>query len=76
MSDYQESKDDTVCDKCGGELYQRDDDKPEAIKERLATYQRETAPILDYYDRAGVLKRVDGSLPVDQVVSQLLAKLS
>jgi adenylate kinase len=65
-----------VCDKCGGELYQRDDDKPEAIKERLDTYQRETAPILDYYEKAGVLKKVDGSLPVDQVVSQLLEKLS
>jgi adenylate kinase len=65
-----------VCDKCGGELYQRDDDKPEAIKERLALYRSETMPIVDYYDRAGVLTRVDGSGTPDQVVTRILEKLS
>jgi adenylate kinase len=64
-----------VCDKCGGELYQRDDDKPEAIKERLETYRRETSPIIDYYEKGGVLTRVDGSAQIDAVVSQLLEKL-
>jgi len=64
-----------VCDKCGGELYQRDDDKPEAIKERLETYRRETTPIIDYYEKGGVLTRVDGSAQVDAVVSRLLEKL-
>lgn len=64
-----------VCDKCGGELYQRDDDKPEAIKERLETYRRETTPIIDYYDKGGVLTRVDGSAQVDAVVSRLIEKL-
>jgi adenylate kinase len=69
-------KQDGICDKCGGELYQRDDDKPEAIKERLALYLQETMPIVDYYDRAGVLVRVDGSGTPEEVASTVLEKLS
>jgi adenylate kinase len=68
-------KQEGVCDKCGGELYQRDDDKPEAIKERLDIYQRETKPIVDYYEKQAVLLSVDGSGTVDQVVAQLVEKL-
>jgi adenylate kinase len=64
-----------ICDKCGGELYQRDDDKPEAIKERLAIYRAETMPIVDYYDEVGVLVKVDGSGPVDDVVARILEEL-
>ncbi len=68
-------KQDGVCDKCGGELYQRDDDKPEAIKERLAIYNSETMPIVDYYKTAGVLVTVDGSGTPDDVVARVLEKL-
>ena len=68
-------KKDGVCDACGGELYQRDDDKPEAIKERLAIYRRETMPIVDFYEKAGVLVRVDGSGTVDEVAAELLKRL-
>jgi adenylate kinase len=64
-----------ICDSCGGELYQRDDDKPEAIKERLAIYRADTMPIVEYYDGAGVLVEVDGSGPVDEVVARILDKL-
>lgn len=49
------------CDKCGGQLYQRDDDRPEAIKKRLATYKKETVPILKHYREKGVLIKLDGS---------------
>jgi adenylate kinase len=66
---------DGICDMCGGELYQRDDDKPEAIKERLAIYRAETMPIVAYYDEAGVLVKVDGSGPVDDVVGRILEEL-
>jgi len=66
---------DGVCDKCNGELYQRDDDKPEAIKERLAIYRAETMPIVGYYERAGVLVKVNGAGTPDDVVSQILDKL-
>ena len=66
---------DGVCDKCGGELYQRDDDKPEAIKERLAIYRAETMPIVGFYEQAGVLVKVDGSAAPDDVAAQIVAKL-
>lgn len=64
-----------VCDKCGGELYQRDDDKPEAIKERLAIYRAETMPIVGYYEKMGVLVKVNGAGSPDDVVTQILEKL-
>lgn len=64
-----------ICDKCGGELYQRDDDKPEAIKERLAIYRSETMPIADYYEKAGILVTVDGSGTPDDVVALVLGRL-
>jgi len=64
-----------ICDKCGGELYQRDDDKPEAIMERLAIYRSETMPIADYYERLGVLVTVDGSGRPEDVAAQVLNKL-
>ena len=44
---------DGVCDKCGGELYQREDQKPEVVKKRLDTYQQQTAPLIDYYKSKG-----------------------
>lgn len=66
---------DGVCDKCGGELYQRDDDKPEAIKERLAIYRAETMPIVGYYEGKGVLVKVDGAGTPDDVVTEILDKL-
>jgi adenylate kinase len=68
-------KQDGICDKCGGELYQRDDDKPDAIKERLAIYRSETMPIAEYYKKAGVLVTVDGSGTPDDVVAQVLERL-
>jgi adenylate kinase len=68
-------KQEGICDACGGELYQRDDDKPEAIKERLEIYRRETMPIVDYYEKAGVLVTVDGSGTIDDVVNQIHDKL-
>ena len=60
-----------VCDKCGGSLYQRDDDKPEAIKERLAIYEKETKPIADFYERGGVLVSVDGAGTPDEVAARV-----
>lgn len=68
-------KRDGICDKCGGELYQRDDDKPEAIRERLAIYRTETMPIADYYETAGVLVTVDGSGTPDDVAEQVVRQL-
>ena len=64
-----------VCDACGGELAQRDDDKPEAIRNRLGVYQEKTAPIVDYYADRGVLRSVDASGPADQVFRKIKSLL-
>jgi adenylate kinase len=65
-----------VCDKCGGELYQRDDDKPEAIKERLKVYEKQTAPLVEYYKEKGLLMIVDAnSEDIDSIVRNLIKKL-
>ena len=56
-----------TCPRCGGEMYQRDDDKPETISKRLDTYQSQTQPLIDYYEGHGILKSVDGNRAVDEV---------
>lgn len=58
---------DEVCPKCAGEMYQRDDDKPATIQNRLNVYQKSTAPLVNYYRGAGVLAEIDGNRPVDEV---------
>ncbi|MAF38410.1 MAG: adenylate kinase [Chloroflexi bacterium] len=63
------------CDQCGGELYQRDDDAPVAIKKRLAVYNEETSPLLGFYRSRGVLVDVSGDNTVDEVNKQVLAAL-
>jgi adenylate kinase len=50
-----------VCDKCGGELYQRDDDTEATVRNRLEVYRAQTEPLVDYYDEAGVVARIDGA---------------
>jgi len=57
----------SICSRCGGELYQREDDTIEAIHRRLVVYQSETAPLLDYYHQQGKLHQVDGGREVDEV---------
>jgi adenylate kinase len=59
------------CDQCGGELYQRDDDAEGTVARRLDVYQTQTAPLLDYYRRRGLLAQVAGEGPVDQVAASI-----
>jgi adenylate kinase len=58
---YIKPKKDEICDKCGSELYQRKDDRAEAIKERLKVYRNQTKPLIKYYKEKGILVDVDGS---------------
>ena len=58
---------DATCPKCGGEMYQRDDDKPETIANRLDVYEKNTAPLVEYYRGQGKLKIVDGTGAIDDV---------
>ena len=64
-----------TCDRCPGALIQRDDDQPEAIRRRLDVYAQQTAPLIDYYERSGKLRRVDGAREPDAVGADLLAAL-
>jgi adenylate kinase len=57
-----------VCDHCGGEVYIRDDDKPDAIQKRLEVYREQTAPLIDFYRKKGVLVDVDARPMVDEIV--------
>lgn len=68
---YTGTKDVEVCPTCGGEMYQRDDDKPATIKHRLDTYQQKTAPLIEYYKGHGVLKTVNGDQAVDAVYADV-----
>ncbi len=63
------------CDRCGGELYQRADDTAETVKKRLQVYFAETAPLVDYYTRAGKLLEVDGEGEVDEVARRIVKSL-
>jgi adenylate kinase len=63
------------CDKCGGELYQRPDDTEENVKKRLEVYSAQTAPLIDYYRRAGKLLEIDGEGGVDEVGKRIVAAL-
>lgn len=57
-----------VCDKCGGELYQRSDDSEETAINRLAVYHQNTAPLMDFYRERGLLKDIDGDGPISEVL--------
>ena len=64
-----------VCDQCGGELYQRDDDQETAIRERLAVYRRQTQPLIDYYRGQGTLKEIDGLGAIGEIQERILGAL-
>jgi len=62
-----------VCDKCGGELYQREDDAEETVRERLEVYAANTRPLLDHYRQLGILSQVDGVGSVEEVEKLILS---
>ncbi len=74
--DFDPPKNEDVCDICGARLLIRDDDKPDVVKHRLNTYHEKTKPLVAYYEKAGVLRRVDGSIPPDEVSDRIRALLA
>ncbi len=72
---YTAGPDTTVCPSCAGEMYQRDDDKPETIKNRLDVYEKNTSPLVEYYRGQGILKVVDGNRDIDLVYADVKAEL-
>ena len=72
---FSPSKNERVCDKCGGALFQRGDDKEETIKRRLDIYDAQTAPLIDYYKKGGILKSVTGVGSIDEIFSKVCRAL-
>ena len=64
-------KEEGVCDRCGAELYQRDDDTEATARRRLEVYDAQTKPLIDYYGNKGSLVNVDGNKPIDEVTDAL-----
>jgi adenylate kinase len=73
---YDPPKHDNVCDQDGSRLIQRDDDKPEVVRERLKTYHDQTEPLIGYYDERGLLRRFDGTRPPDEVHGHIRATIA
>jgi len=65
-----------VCDEDGSELYQREDDLPATVERRIRVYLDQTSPLIDHYRQTGLLVEVDGTQPIDQVTSALLAAVA
>ena len=69
-------KKEDVCDICGGELFQRADDREEAVMNRLDVYKKQTQPLIDYYTKKGILVTLDGTKGIDEVFEDIKAALS
>ncbi len=65
-----------ICDKCGGNLYQRDDDKEETVKNRLKAYHSQTEPLIEYYKKQGIYKEINGMQAIDKVYVDVKASLT
>lgn len=64
-----------VCDACGGELYQRDDDTEATVRNRLEVYRKQTEPLIEYYDKGGVVVRIDGTRGPEATYADVVAAL-
>jgi len=68
---YQPPQEKGRCDRCGGDIYQRDDDTAETVSNRLDVYQKQTAPLLEYYQERGILRNVNGERSIDEVFQEI-----
>ena len=73
--DFEKPKIDDICDKCNGQLYQREDDKEEVIARRLEIYSQQTAPIISYYKKAGILKSISAIGDVSEITQKVISLL-
>ena len=69
---YAAPKKEGICDNCGAELILRDDDKPETVQKRLGVYHEQTQPLIDYYNKKGILKEVDGTMDMGDVFKAIV----
>ncbi|MEK6691502.1 MAG: adenylate kinase [Nitrospirota bacterium] len=73
---YSPPKKNGICDKCGSELFQRDDDKEETIRKRLDVYESQTLPLIDYYKKKGMLKSISGTGSIEEIFSKVCAAIA
>jgi adenylate kinase len=74
--EFDPPKNEGVCDQDGSRLVQRDDDKPETVQNRLVVYHEQTAPLVDWYEEKGLLRRFDGTRSPEEVHSRIRATLA
>jgi adenylate kinase len=74
--EFDKPADEGVCDACGGDLFRRDDDAPATVRHRLEVYADQTGPLVQYYDEAGLLRRIEAAGSVDAVTERAIAALS
>ena len=74
--EFDPPKNEDVCDQDGSRLIQRDDDKPETVRKRLAVYHDQTEPLIKWYEDRGLLRRLDGTRPPDEVHDRIRATLA
>ncbi len=73
--EFDPPKQEGVCDKCGAELYQRDDDQEETIRQRLTTYHSQTSPLIEYYSKKNIVRKIDGTASMQGVQDAIRAAL-
>ncbi len=69
--DFRPTKKEGVCDACGGEVILREDDKPETVKKRLDVYREQTQPLIQFYEKAGILHNIDGLIGMEKVTEKI-----
>jgi adenylate kinase len=72
---FSPSRRDGICDLCGGETYQRDDDREETVRRRLTTYAEQTAPLVTFYEGRGLLRRIAGTGEIPEIFSRMVQSL-
>lgn len=70
--EFAKAKTEGICDRCGKELVLRDDDKPDTVKKRLHVYHEQTQPLIEYYNKKGILKTVDGTKDMEAVFQSIV----
>lgn len=72
---FNKPKQEGICDKCGGELYQRKDDTEETVANRINVYQEQTQPLIEYYTKKGIILDINGEQPIEKVGSDIISSL-
>ncbi len=73
--EFNPSAEEGVCDLCGGELYQRSDDNEDTVQNRIDVYNKQTAPLIEYYSKQDLIKTIDGEQAIDKVFTDIVKKL-